>query len=253
MSCPQAARCAFRSYRATATRRIAGNDPQGVATGFLVGETLALVAIMSAVRRDGSGLGYLIAKRLLDVSVSALVLLVASPAWLAAALAIRLDSPGPLLFRQERVGLNGERFALLKFRTMQDGSDDAVLSEHLEQLAMSPDERLRIEVDPRVTRVGRFLRRWALDELPNFWTVFSGRLSLVGPRPLVPEEVALLGSAGKERTRVKPGITGLAQVKGRDEISLADRISYDLEYVEKRSFGLDLTILLLTVPALRRR
>ncbi|MGI9646882.1 MAG: sugar transferase, partial [Acidimicrobiia bacterium] len=176
-----------------------------------------------------------------------------APVWLVVAVALRVDSPGPLLYRQQRVGLNGERFALLKFRTMVDGSDDSVLAEHLEQLANAPDERLRIEVDPRVTTVGRFLRRWAIDELPNFWTVFSGHLSLVGPRPLVPEEVALLGPAGDLRTRVKPGITGLAQVRGRDEISLADRMAHDLEYVGKRSFGLDLAILLRTVPALRRR
>jgi lipopolysaccharide/colanic/teichoic acid biosynthesis glycosyltransferase len=230
-----------------------GDDPQGVAAGFLAGEMVALAAIMSAVVGHRAGLGYAVAKRILDLGMSVLVLILAAPIWLVSALAIRLDSPGPLLFRQERVGLNGERFALLKFRTMRDGSSSEVLSEHLEQLAISPDERLRIELDPRVTRVGRFLRRWAIDELPNFLTVFTGKLSLVGPRPLVPEEVALLGADGKQRTRVKPGITGLAQVRGRDEISLADRISYDLEYVEKRSFGLDLAILLRTVPALRRR
>lgn len=238
---------------AAMTVLIAGDDPQGVATGFLIGEVVALVALMSAIWQDKNGKGYTLAKRTLDVGVSALVLLLSAPVWLVVAVALRVDSPGPLLFRQERVGLNGERFRLLKFRTMHDGSNDEVLSEHLEQLARSADERLRIEADPRVTRVGRFLRRWAIDELPNFWTVFSGRLSLVGPRPLVPEEVALLGPAGDLRTRVKPGITGLAQVRGRDEISLADRMAHDLEYVEKRSFGLDLSILLRTVPALRRR
>ncbi|MGI9648498.1 MAG: sugar transferase, partial [Acidimicrobiia bacterium] len=152
---------------AAVTVLIAGQDPRGVATGFLVGEAVALVAIMSAIWQERDGKGYLLAKRTLDVGVSAVVLLLSAPVWLVVAVALRIDSPGPLLYRQERVGLNGDRFALLKFRTMVDGSDDSVLAEHLEQLANSPDDRLRIEADPRVTPVGRFLRRWAIDELPN--------------------------------------------------------------------------------------
>lgn len=197
---------------------------------------------------------YVTAKRVLDVAASAVLLLLTLPLWILVVVAIRLDSSGRALFRQERVGLHGERFRILKFRTMHAGADDTFHRQHHEDLANGDraSQPIRLEDDPRITRVGRFVRRWSLDELPNLWNVLVGDMTLVGPRPLVPYEVELLDREARRRLLVKPGITGLAQVNGRLDLSVEGRANLDQEYVAAQSLWLDTKILLKTVPALLR-
>ena len=143
---------------------------------------------------------------------------------------------------------------MVKFRTMTHGADESVLTEHLSHLSELGEDaggesaQLRLEDDPRVTRVGRRLRRWSLDELPNLWNVLVGPMSLVGPRPLVPAEVEIIGERARPRLAVKPGITGLAQIAGRTYLTIDERTKFDLEYVEGRSALEDLRIMAMTVP-----
>ena len=178
------------------------------------------------------------------------MLLLSSPILILAGLAVRLDSPGPIFFRQARVGRNGRRFGMLKLRTMRADGDETVFAEHLARLEASRHTEdgtpIRIVDDPRITRVGRVLRQWSIDELPNFWNVLTGSMSLVGPRPLVPAEAELVG-LDNPRFRVKPGITGLAQVEGRDTISIQERTRFDEEYVRSQSVSLDARILIKTI------
>lgn len=195
-------------------------------------------------------------KRVFDAAVSALLLVLTAPVQLLVALLIRLDSPGPAYFRQARIGYLGRPFEMLKFRTMQSGTEEAFHRDHLERLKEALGEAdaaiLRIDDDPRITRVGRWLRKGSLDELPNLWNVVKGDMSLVGPRPLVPDEVKLLTGVDHGRHAVKPGITGLAQIAGRDTIPPDERSRLDLEYVRDASFPYDLKILALTVPSMFR-
>lgn len=191
------------------------------------------------------------AKRLLDVVGAAVGLVLLSPLLAAVALWIRLDSPGPVLFRQRRVGRDGRPFVLLKFRTMRAGAD-----REWRPPASGADLRtFRFQEadDPRVTRAGRWLRRTSLDELPNLWNVLRGEMSLVGPRPEVPEIVALYDARMRQRLAVKPGITGLAQISGRGELSTGEAIEYDLEYCRTWSLCLDVRILLRTVGTVLSR
>lgn len=186
-------------------------------------------------------------KRMIDVVGAACGLVLTSPLFLVIAVLVRLDSPGPVLFRQVRVGQHGRLFTLVKFRTMVVGAERAwrpPASAQDLQAFYFQDEN-----DPRITRVGRWLRRTSLDELPNLWNVLCGDLSLVGPRPEVPEIVALYTPEQRERLRCRPGITGLAQVSGRGALSTADSIAYDLEYCRRWSLALDLWILAKTVAA----
>jgi lipopolysaccharide/colanic/teichoic acid biosynthesis glycosyltransferase len=173
-------------------------------------------------------------RRAFDVLVSALGLLVASPVLLVAIVVIRIESPGPVLYRQRRIGLDGEPFEMLKLRTMVQGA------EHI-------GAGLRIDAgDARITRVGALLRRTSLDELPNLLNVLRGEMAIVGPRPTIPRQVEQYTERQRGRLTVKPGITGWAQVNGRASLPWAERIELDLEYVEKRSLWLDLKILALT-------
>ncbi len=184
-------------------------------------------------------------KRGTDIVVAALGLLLVSPLLLAIAVAIRLTSHGPALFIQERVGQAGAVYQLVKFRTMYVGSEDSRL-ETLGSLAGDPDA---YKHDPRVTGFGRFLRRWSLDELPQLWNVLLGSMSLVGPRPMLVDELPLLGTADHRRHLTKPGMTGLWQVAGRKEVAWSERMQMDLRYVENWSPALDLVILAKTVKA----
>lgn len=194
-------------------------------------------------------MAYVATKRPFDLLAGLVGLILTAPLMAVIAVAVRLDSPGPILFRQQRVGYRGRPFTMLKFRTMEHGADESMLTEHLQHLAAlgehagSHSAVLRIDGDPRVTRVGRRLRRWSLDELPNLINVISGRMSLVGPRPLVAAEMDLLGDGARQRLGVKPGITGLAQVQGRDLITIDERTRLDLQYVEHCSIWLDVRIL----------
>ncbi|MDJ0663433.1 MAG: sugar transferase [Acidimicrobiia bacterium] len=227
-----------------------------VALSFVAGEAvalgaLALGAITGPVDEDTSvGAAYLLAKRTVDIAVSAVVLVLSLPILLICAIAVKADSTGPVFFRQERVGKDGRNFSMMKIRTMRADGGEELFAEHLAQLEMAmiknEEAAIRIADDPRITRVGRLLRRLSLDELPNLWDVLLGRMSLVGPRPLVPAEADIVGR-DSSRFTVKPGVTGLAQVSGRDEISAEQRTRFDEEYVEQQSMALDTRIMLRTL------
>jgi lipopolysaccharide/colanic/teichoic acid biosynthesis glycosyltransferase len=169
--------------------------------------------------------------RALDIAIASVALVLLSPFLLLAAIAIRLDSRGPVLYRQRRVGLGGREFELFKLRTMRVGSDPVGVGTPV------------LEGDPRVTRAGRFLRRLSLDEIPNLINVLRGELAIVGPRPTLAAQVELYTPRQRRRLEVKPGITGWAQVNGRAGIPWEERIEYDVWYVENRSLGLDLRIM----------
>ena len=161
----------------------------------------------------------------------------------------------PILYSQLRVGLYGNEFKLYKFRTMSILSDDSVHQNHYENLSenkkiepsLTPDNPIRIENDDRITKVGNILRKTSLDELPNIINVLFGNMSFVGPRPLVKYESDLYGKYLEERNSVKPGITGLAQIQGRLDLSLQERLYWDLQYVKSKSFIYDFTIIIKTV------
>jgi lipopolysaccharide/colanic/teichoic acid biosynthesis glycosyltransferase len=175
-------------------------------------------------------------RRTIDVLVASAALVIAAPALAAAAIAIKLTSRGPVIYRQRRVGRDGAQFDVLKLRTMVLGA------EHIGAgLWVDAD-------DPRITRVGALLRRTSLDELPNLWNVLRGEMSLIGPRPTVPEQVAVYTERQRGRLRIRPGITGWAQVNGRAALPWGRRIELDLYYIEHRSLWLDLRILARTVP-----
>jgi lipopolysaccharide/colanic/teichoic acid biosynthesis glycosyltransferase len=170
----------------------------------------------------------------LDLAVLAVLALPAALIGVVCALVVRVDSRGPALFRQLRVGRGGAPFVVLKFRTMIHVADDN---------PVHPDAE-------RITRAGRILRRLSLDELPQLVNVLRGEMSIVGPRPTLPYQVERYDERQRQRLSVRPGLTGLAQLRGRNAITWARRIEYDLEYVEARSFALDVRIILMTLPAL---
>lgn len=191
------------------------------------------------------------AKRLLDLVLAAAGLVVTLPLTAFIALLIRRDGPGPVLFRQVRVGQDGRLFRLVKFRTMVPGAERGWAPP--DSAGALQDYRFQDAADPRVTRTGRWLRRTSLDELPNLWNVLVGDMSLVGPRPEVPEIVRLYDDRMRGRLRVKPGITGLAQVSGRGDLTTADAIRYDLEYCRGWSIWHDFAILWRTVGVVTHR
>jgi exopolysaccharide biosynthesis polyprenyl glycosylphosphotransferase len=195
----------------------------------------------------------LISKRIVDVIGSALLLIVLSPLLLIIAIAIRLDSPGPALFFQERAGLGGRRFRMIKFRTMRAGADRE--KQELAHLNHTGDPRLfKIRQDPRCTRLGSFLRRWSIDEIPQLINVLLGDMSLVGPRPFFESDFASYEDHHFRRLDAKPGITGLWQVSGRSELlDFEDVIYLDRQYIEQWSFWLDISIIFRTMPAVLRR
>ena len=176
--------------------------------------------------------------RALDLVLAALLLAIASPLLALAALAIRLESSGPVFYRQLRVGRHGEPFELWKLRTMVPGAESM------------GDGIYVIQGDPRITRVGRLLRRFSLDELPNLVNVLRGEMALVGPRPTVQEQVDRYTDRQRRRLEVKPGITGWAQINGRTSLPWPERIELDVWYVEHRSLRLDLRILVRTARML---
>ena len=194
------------------------------------------------------------AKRALDFFGSAALLVVTLPLSAIIALAIRLDSSGPVLFRQRRIGLDGRPFIVLKFRSMSHGCGDEPHRTYVEGLVTGETERpngngaFKLTEDARVTRVGRWLRRTSLDELPQIWNVLRGEMSLVGPRPPLPYEVEMYDETQRQRLTCRPGLSGLWQVSGRNHLSYRSMVSLDLEYIRDWSFALDLKILLLTVP-----
>jgi lipopolysaccharide/colanic/teichoic acid biosynthesis glycosyltransferase len=228
------------------------------------------------------------ARRLLDLFVASTALVALSPLLALVALAIRLESPGPVIFRQRRLGQGLRPFTVLKFRTMRHGADAAVHREYVHSLIGQPPtgepptgrpvtgrpvtgrpdtgepasgqrargqrvagergELYKLSVDSRITRVGRFLRSWSLDELPQLVNVLRGEMALVGPRPVIPYEVERYPERYLPRFTVKPGLTGLWQVSGRNERTYEEMVRFDIEYARHASLLLDLRILARTVP-----
>lgn len=188
------------------------------------------------------------AKRLFDVVFSLSVLILFSPIYLILALLIFFSSPGKIFYVQERVGLNYKKFRCLKFRTMVENADQM-----LEQLMENPEIRsefednFKLKKDPRITKIGHFLRITSLDEFPQFWNVLKGDMSVVGPRPLVVEELPRYGHSIDKVLTIKPGITGLWQVSGRNDIPYPKRVQMDVYYVNFHNFWMDLWIVFKTI------
>jgi exopolysaccharide biosynthesis polyprenyl glycosylphosphotransferase len=244
-------------------RRLAW-DLEGSGVQLLVAPRVAEVALTRLHIRSVGGVPLLrieepeftgvrrVAKGLLDRGGAALGLLVLAPLMLVLAALVKLTSPGPVLFRQERVGVRGSTFRMRKFRTMVVDAEQRLDElEHLNEHAGGP--LFKIKDDPRITPVGRVLRRWSLDELPQLIDVLTGAMSLVGPRPPLTREVEQYDHDVHRRLLVKPGITGLWQVSGRSDLSWEETVRTDLWYVENWSFVLDLMIVLRTLRAVVRR
>jgi lipopolysaccharide/colanic/teichoic acid biosynthesis glycosyltransferase len=192
-------------------------------------------------------------RRLLDVLVASTALVALSPFLAAIALAIRLESSGPVIFRQRRLGQGLRPFTIFKFRTMRHEADAAPHRDYVHSLIDSPaaaqrGQLYKLSVDSRITRVGRFLRSWSLDELPQLVNVLRGDMALVGPRPVIPYEVERYPERYLPRFTVKPGLTGLWQVSGRNERTYEEMVRFDIEYARRASLLLDLRILAKTLP-----
>ncbi|HEU4480373.1 MAG TPA: sugar transferase [Actinomycetota bacterium] len=200
------------------------------------------------IRRTGMDKFQRTLKRSIDLLGSALGLLFLSPFLAATALWIKKDSPGGVFFKQVRVGRDGELFTVWKFRTMVEDAEER--RSELEHLSEGPGLLFKLREDPRVTKAGKTLRRYSLDELPQLWNVLKGEMSLVGPRPALPSEVEQYDDWVRNRLKVKPGMTGLWQVSGRVDTSFADYVRYDLFYIQNWSLSLDLWILWRTFRAI---
>lgn len=202
------------------------------------------VVYVEPVQREG---WRSVAKRALDIFLASVGLLVASPVLLLAAIAIKLDSKGPVLFKQERVGRHGTRFKVLKLRSMVVNAEELLIDLTDKNEADGP--LFKMKHDPRVTKVGAILRKFSIDEIPQLWNVLRGEMSMVGPRPALPDEVPHWGEELHNRLRVKPGITGMWQVSGRSESTFAEYERLDLYYVDNWSLATDLAIVFKTIPA----
>jgi exopolysaccharide biosynthesis polyprenyl glycosylphosphotransferase len=193
--------------------------------------------------------GSYLLKRLFDLAASAVLMVVLLPVFVGVALAIRLESPGPILFKQTRVGRWGKLFTMWKYRSMFEDAEArkaALMAEN----EMAGGVTFKMKDDPRVTKVGRIIRKTSIDELPQLWNVFIGDMSLVGPRPPVPAEVDQYSLSDRRRLEVIPGITCIWQISGRSEIPFDQQVELDAQYIESQSFWTDFKILLKTVPAL---
>lgn len=198
------------------------------------------------VREVGFGRGTLLIKRVMDVVGAMTGLVLGAPFLALIGLAIRLDSPGPIIFRQTRVGAHGRTFEVYKFRSMREGAEAE--QEQLRDLNEADGPMFKIRDDPRLTRVGRFMRRTSLDELPQLWNILRGEMSLVGPRPPTPNEVEGYQKWHRKRLDGRPGLSGLWQVSGRSLLSFDETVLLDIYYIENWSLWLDLKILLRTIP-----
>jgi exopolysaccharide biosynthesis polyprenyl glycosylphosphotransferase len=187
-------------------------------------------------------------KRLFDIFASLMFLILLSPLLTFIALLIKLEDRGPIIFAQRRVGKFGREFKMYKFRSMRVDAE-ARLQELLKQNGHSTGVTFKMKNDPRITRVGRFIRKYSLDELPQFVNVFKGEMSMVGPRPPVPREVALYTLKDRQRLAVTPGLTCFWQIGGRADIDFPEQVQLDVQYIESQSFWLDLWICIKTIPA----
>jgi exopolysaccharide biosynthesis polyprenyl glycosylphosphotransferase len=220
---------------------------------------LAGIPIMEVKRTPLDGWGR-IAKRIFDIFISSLLIIILSPLMIISALIIKLESHGPVFFSRRddgsplyRVGQGGRLFRYFKFRSMMDKSDSMRYKELADKNLRKDGPLVKIKDDPRVTNFGRFLRRFSVDELPEFFLVFKGDMSLVGPRPHLPEEVAKYERHHKKVLTIKPGITGMAQISGRSDLTFEEEVKLDTYYIENWSILMDLTILLRTPLAVLRR
>ena len=186
-------------------------------------------------------------KRLFDIVFSIISIVIFSPAFIAVALAIKINDGGPVLYTSQRVGKNGKVFNFYKFRSMSPDAD--VIYEEIKHQTETKGPTFKLENDPRVTKVGRFIRKTSLDELPQFFNILAGNMSFVGPRPPLVREVEQYGPKAMQRLSVKGGLTCFWQVMGRSEIDFDGMVELDLEYIDKRGFLTDIKILFLTIPA----
>lgn len=201
---------------------------------------------MIGIKESGlGGLNHLV-KRSIDVAVAALGLILSSPIMLLMAAMIKMESPGPVLFKQERVGKNGQIFTIYKFRSMVENAEEQ--KEALKALNEADGPLFKIKNDPRMTRLGRLMRRLSVDELPQLYNVLVGDMSLIGPRPPLPSEVENYQEWHKRRLEIAPGLTGLSQVSGRSELTFDEAVLLDIYYIENWSPALDTKILLQTIP-----
>lgn len=192
--------------------------------------------------------GYLVAKRTLDLALTATALLLLSPLMLLTAFLIKIWDRGPVFFVQTRVGKGGREFSCYKFRSMVTDAD-RLKERLLEQNHHGDNRTFKIRRDPRITWIGRIIRKTSIDELPQLWNVLRGDMSLVGPRPPVPSEVDLYSERDRRRLAVQPGITCIWQVSGRGDLPFSEQVRLDVKYIKTRSFLLDLKLLALTIPA----
>ncbi len=199
---------------------------------------------LSRHRLDGD-----FAKRLFDVMFSLSVLILFLPLYLLLVILIAISSPGPIFYVQERVGRNYKPFGCIKFRTMVENADELLLDimEKSPHLRAEFEDNFKLKQDPRLTWIGRFLRLTSLDESPQFWNVLKGDMSVVGPRPLVPEELPKYGRHMDKILTIRPGITGLWQVSGRNDIPYPHRVQIDVYYVNFRNFWLDVWLIVKTI------
>lgn len=220
---------------------------------------LGIAAIFMAERRrrrlaqiqQGVGLVYHFIKRMFDIALALALVVVFSPVFALLAGLVRLDSPGPIIFRRRVIGKNGISFDMFKFRSMVDQAEEIL--EQDKELWTQYSQNFKLEEDPRVTRLGRFLRKSSLDELPQLFNILLGNMTFVGPRPIHKDEIDLYGPSVQRFTLVKPGITGLWQTTGRSDTSYEQRVRLDMLYIEQRSILMDLSIVLRTVPAVLMR
>ena len=234
-------------------------NPEGLVDGGLADAALRSERPGFDVHRRGAGWGRALPwsarffKRSLDLALGAIGLVLTAPVIALAVVCIRLDSPGPAIFRHQRAGLGGKRFTLYKLRTMAVDNDPSEHEAYIDAVVRGVARRrhgmFKLVGDPRITRVGRFLRRFSIDELPQLWNVIRGDMSLVGPRPPLLHEASLYDARCWQRLRVKPGLTGLWQVCGRCELGFEEMLQLDIIYWKSWSPWLELRILLRTPRA----
>jgi lipopolysaccharide/colanic/teichoic acid biosynthesis glycosyltransferase len=233
-------------------------DVVSLKNGIRRGDIMSVLvgpSIQETIRINSS---YLRIKRFVDILFTLLILPFLLIITLIVAVMIRLDSPGPVFFRQKRVGLNGVEFYMLKFRSMYTNNDDSIHREAITRYmngqklseTTSADLSYKRVDDPRITRVGRFFRKTSIDELPQFFNVLRGEMTLVGPRPPLPYEVEFYNQHDRLRLHGKPGLTGYWQVYGRSRVPFANMVEMDIDYLQKQSLREDLKLVFLTIPVM---